>query len=683
MPEVNRRRFLQIAGATTAFSALSSSIQRAAAIPAHQRTGSLEDVEHIVVLMQENRSFDHYFGTLRGVRGFGDPRPVRRDDGKPVWYQSDGTKDVLPFHPDADDLGMQFLEGLPHGWSDGQQAYGGGKYDRWIPAKGTTTMAYLTREDIPFHYALADAFTVCDAYHCSFIGSTDPNRYYLWSGHTGNDGTGGGPVLGNDELGYGWTTYPERLEKAGVSWKVYQDIGDGLDAAGSWGWISDAYRGNYGDNSLLYFNKYREARPGDPWYDKARTGTDAKAGDGYFDRLRADVQAGTLPQISWIAAPEAFSEHSNWPSNYGAWYIARVLDALTSNPEVWSRTALFITYDENDGFFDHVVPPLPPRDASRGRSTVDVTLDLYPGDATRTAGPYGLGPRVPMLVVSPWSKGGYVCSETFDHTSILRFMERRFGVEEPQISPWRRAVCGDLTSAFDFSRKDSRPAGLPDTDAYEPPDRERHPDYRPTPPTEGGLPRQERGLRPSRPLKYAPSVDGRVDAAAGTFRLAFASGAKAGAAFHVTSGNRADGPWMYTTEAGKDIADTWNSAYSNGSYDLTVHGPAGFFRAFRGTNTVAGPEVTARHRGDDIELRFTNAGRSSVRLRIADGYGGRPATVTVRPGVTVRRVFGLAASRRWYDLTVTADGDRAFLRRFAGHVENGRPGVSDPATLTE
>ncbi|MFE0400957.1 phosphocholine-specific phospholipase C [Streptomyces nigra] len=683
MPEVNRRRFLQIAGATTAFSALSSSIQRAAAIPAHQRTGSLEDVEHIVVLMQENRSFDHYFGTLRGVRGFGDPRPVRRDDGKPIWYQSDGTKDLLPFHPDADDLGMQFLEGLPHGWSDGQQAYGGGKYDRWIPAKGTTTMAYLTREDIPFHYALADAFTVCDAYHCSFIGSTDPNRYYLWSGHTGNDGTGGGPVLGNDELGYGWTTYPERLEKAGVSWKIYQDIGDGLDAAGSWGWISDAYRGNYGDNSLLYFNKYREARPGDPWYDKARTGTDAKAGDGYFDRLRADVQAGTLPQISWIAAPEAFSEHSNWPSNYGAWYIARVLDALTSNPEVWSRTALFITYDENDGFFDHVVPPLPPRDASRGRSTVDVTLDLYPGDATRTAGPYGLGPRVPMLVVSPWSKGGYVCSETFDHTSILQFMERRFGVEEPQISPWRRAVCGDLTSAFDFSRKDSRPAGLPDTDAYEPPDRERHPDYRPTPPTEGGLPRQERGLRPSRPLKYAPSVDGRVDAAAGTFRLAFASGAKAGAAFHVTSGNRADGPWMYTTEAGKDIADTWNSAYSNGSYDLTVHGPAGFFRAFRGTNTVAGPEVTARHRGDDIELRFTNAGRSSVRLRIADGYGGRPATVTVRPGVTVRRVFGLAASRRWYDLTVSADGDRAFLRRFAGHVENGRPGVSDPATLTE
>ncbi|MFJ8630003.1 phosphocholine-specific phospholipase C [Streptomyces sp. NPDC093568] len=683
MPEVNRRRFLQLAGATTAFTALSSSIQRAAAIPANHRTGSIEDVEHIVVLMQENRSFDHYFGALRGVRGFGDPRPVAHDNGKSIWHQSNGTKDILPFHPDADDLGMQFLEGLPHGWTDGQQAYNGGKYDKWIPAKGTTTMAYLTREDIPFHYALADAFTVCDAYHCSFIGSTDPNRYYMWTGYTGNDGTGGGPVLGNDELGYGWTTYPERLEQAGISWKIYQDIGDGLDAAGSWGWIEDAYRGNYGDNSLLYFNKYRNAQPGDPWYDKARTGTDVKNGDGYFDRLRVDVKAGKLPKISWIAAPEAFSEHSNWPSNYGAWYIAQVLDALTSNPEVWSKTALFITFDENDGFFDHVVPPLPPKDASKGKSTVDVSLDLYKGDSKRPAGPYGLGPRVPMLVVSPWSKGGYVCSETLDHTSILQFMERRFGVKETNISPWRRTVCGDLTSAFDFSRKDSRPAALPETDEYEPQDRERHPDYKPTPPADVDMPKQERGLRPSRALKYAPYVDGSVDAAAGKFTLSFASGAKAGAAFHVTSGNRTDGPWMYTTEAGKSLADTWNSVYSGGSYDLTVHGPAGFVRYFKGSNKTAGPEVTARPKGDDIELTFTNKGRASVRLKIANGYGGRATTVTVAPGATVRRCVDLLASRRWYDLSVTSDADPAFLRRFAGRVENGRPGVSDPAIITE
>ncbi|MET7442297.1 phosphocholine-specific phospholipase C [Streptomyces sp. NPDC005496] len=682
MPPVNRRRFLQLAGGTAAFTALSDSIAKAASIPAGHRSGTIADVEHIVVLMQENRSFDHYFGSLRGVRGFGDPRVATTSGKKPVWYQSDGTKDVLPFRPDADDLGLQFIQDLPHGWNDGQAAFNRGKYDKWVPNKSSTTMAYLTREDIPFHYALADSFTVCDAYHCSFIGSTDPNRYYMWTGYTGNDGKGGGPVLGNDEVGYDWTTYPERLEKAGVSWKIYQDVGDGLDANGSWGWIQDAYRGNYGDNSLLYFNQYRNARPGDPLYDKARTGTDARKGEGFFDQLKADVKGGKLPQISWIVAPEAFTEHPNWPANYGAWYISQVLDALTSDPEVWSRTALFITYDENDGFFDHVVPPFPPQNADQGKSTVDVGPDLYQGDARRPAGPYGLGQRVPMIVVSPWSKGGYVCSETLDHTSIIRFMERRFGVHEPNISPWRRTVCGDLSSAFDFSRKDARPVALPDTDGYEPPDHERHPDYVPTPPANPVLPKQERGSRPARPLKYAPLVDGSLDAATGRFTLAFASGAKAGAAFLVTSGNRTDGPWSYTTEAGKTVSDTWNSAYSGGSYDLTVHGPNGFLRTFRGPGKAAGPEVTARHAGDDLELAFTNKGSKAVTLRLGDGYGGRARTFHVRAGATVRHTVDLRASRRWYDLSVTSEADPAYLRRFAGHVENGRPGVSDPALVT-
>ncbi|GGW78954.1 phospholipase C, phosphocholine-specific [Streptomyces lucensis JCM 4490] len=682
MPEANRRRFLQLAGATTAFTALSGSIQRAAALPAHRRTGSLDDVEHIVVLMQENRSFDHYFGSLRGVRGFGDPRPVTQN-GRSVWKQSDGTRDVLPFHPEADDLGLAFLQDLPHGWNDGHAAFNGGRYDKWVPAKSATTMAYLNRHDIPFHYALADAFTICDAYHCSFIGSTDPNRYYMWTGHTGNDGKGGGPVLGNEEAGYGWTTYPERLERAGVSWKIYQDVGDGLDANGGWGWIDDAYRGNYGDNSLLYFDQYRDAKPGDPLYDKARTGTDARKGEGFFDRLRADVTSGRLPQVSWIVAPEAFTEHPNWPANYGAWYIAQVLDALTSDPEVWGRTALFLTYDENDGFFDHVVPPFPPASAAQGRSTVDPSLDLFRGDAAHPAGPYGLGQRVPMLVVSPWSKGGYVCSETFDHTSIIRFIERRFGVHEPNVSPWRRTVCGDLTSAFDFSRKDTRPAALPSTAGYRPPDRARHPDYVPTPPATPSLPRQERGSRPTRPLKYAPAVDGSMDTATGKYTLTFASGARAGAAFLVTAGNRTDGPWSYTTEAGKTVSDTWDPACSAGVYDLAVHGPNGFLRVFRGRGGTAGPEVTARHAGDRLELAFTNSGSGTARLKVTNGYGGRPLVVGVRPGATVRHAVGLAESGRWYDLTVTCEADAAFSRRFAGHVENGLPGVSDPAIVTE
>ncbi|MFG2381495.1 phosphocholine-specific phospholipase C [Streptomyces avermitilis] len=682
MPEVNRRRFLQLAGGTAAFTALANSIERAAALPAHHSSGSIEDVEHIVVLMQENRSFDHYFGSLRGVRGFGDPRPAAQANGKPVWNQSDGAKDVLPFHPDADDLGLQFIQDLPHGWSDGHAAFNQGKYDKWVPAKSATTMAYLTRDDIPFHYALADSFTICDAYHCSFIGSTDPNRYYMWTGYTGNDGKGGGPVLGNEEAGYSWTTYPERLEAAGVSWKIYQDVGDGLDANGSWGWIPDAYRGNYGDNSLLYFDQYRNAKPGDPLYDKARTGTDARKGEGFFDQLTADVKGGKLPKISWIVAPEAFTEHPNWPANYGAWYVAQVLDALTSDPKVWAKTALFVTYDENDGFFDHLVPPFPPQSAAQGKSTVDVGPDLFQGDASHAAGPYGLGQRVPMLVVSPWSKGGYVCSETLDHTSIIRFMERRFGVHEPNISPWRRAVCGDLTSAFDFSRKDTKPVALPATDGYRPPDHDRHPDYVPTPPARPALPRQERGSRPARPLRYAPLVDGTADAAAGKFTLTFASGARAGAAFLVTSGNRTDGPWTYTTEAGKTVSDTWNSAYSNGSYDLTVHGPNGFLRVFKGPGKAAGPEVTARHVGNDVQLTFTNKGSGTVHLELTNGYGGKPRSFKVRPGATVRHTVDLRAAERWYDLTVVCDADAGFLRRFAGHVENGLPGVSDPAIVT-
>ena len=681
MPELNRRRFLQLAGGTAAFAAMSSSIEQAAAIPASRRHGSIEDVEHIVVLMQENRSFDHYFGALNGVRGFGDPRPVTLPSGKSVFHQSDGTKDVLPFHPQDDDLGLQFLQGLAHSWPDGHAAINNGKYDKWVPAKTAPTMAYLTREDIPFHYALADKFTICDAYHCSFIGATDPNRYYMWTGYTGNDGTGGGPVLGNDELGYGWTTYPERLEQAGVSWKIYQDIGDGLDANGSWGWINDAYRGNYGDNSLLYFNQYRNASPGNPLYDKARTGTNAKAGDGLFDHLRADVKNGTLPKVSWIAAPEAFTEHSNFPSNYGAWYISQVLDALTSNPEVWSKTAFFITYDENDGFFDHIVPPYPPSSANQGLSTTEVTPDLYAGGKGYAAGPYGLGPRVPMLVVSPWSTGGYSNSEVFDHTSIIRFIERRFGVHEPNISPWRRAICGDLTSAFDFSLEGRQPGELPDTSDYEPPDKDRHPTYFVHPPAVGEMPVQERGARRTRALPYAPSVDG---AASGSkYQLTFASGNKAGAQFLITSANRTDGPWTYTTEAGKTIADAWNTVYSNGVTDLTVHGPNGFLRGFK-SKPDTGLEVTARHNDStgDLDFTLTNSSAKDVAFSLTNSYDGRPKRIKVRKGTSAQYKLNVHHSKQWYDVSVLADTDTAFLRRFAGKVETGEDGVSDPAIHT-
>src|SRR4051812_36657841 len=207
----DRRTFLHLLGAGAFAGVFNASIRRALAIPAHRRTGTIADVEHIVVLMQENRSFDHYFGTLRGVRGFGDPRAVQLPSGKPVWQQPNGSDSVLPFHPGAPNLGLQFLEDLAHDWTTTHAAWNEGKYDQWVPNKGTTAMAHLVRSDIPFHYALADAFTICDAYHCSLLGPTDPNRYYMWTGWVGNDGSGGGPVIDNAEAGYDWSTYPELL----------------------------------------------------------------------------------------------------------------------------------------------------------------------------------------------------------------------------------------------------------------------------------------------------------------------------------------------------------------------------------------------------------------------------------------------------------------------------------------
>ena len=648
MDRINRRGFLALAGGATAMAALSPSIARAAAIPADRRTGTIKDVEHIVVLMQENRSFDHYFGSLRGVRGFGDRTPVTQPGGASVWNQ-DG---VLPFRPDNDDLGLAFLQDLPHGWNDGHDAFDGGRYDRWVPAKSPTTMAYLTREDIPFHYALADAFTICDAYHCSLIGPTDPNRYYMWTGYTGNDGTGGGPVVTNDELGYGWTTYPERLEAAGVSWKIYQDAGDGLDAAGSWGWTSDAYIGNYGDNSLLYFDQYRNAAPGTPLYEKARTGTNIKAGDDMFAPLRRDVLDGNLPQVSWIVAPEAYTEHPNWPANYGAWYIANVLDALTADPAVWARTALLITYDENDGFFDHAVPAYP----TPGNSTVDLRDEFLAAGNGHVAGPYGLGQRVPMLVVSPWSTGGFVCSEVFDHTSILRFIEKRFGVRETNISPWRRAVCGDLTTAFDFRK--SRPATpkLPDTSGYAPADRDRHPDYVPTPPADPKLPRPEPGMRPARPLRYDLSADGRF--AGGKLMVTFASRGEAGAVFHAT---RAGGdPRTFTAAARTHLTGEWPD-----SADVTVHGPDGFLRRFRG----AGVEATIRQG----RLTLANPSARAARVVLVDAYGGDRTVIRLNPGHSQTRHLPL--HHGWYDVSVTSDLDPSYLRRLVGNVS---PGISQP-----
>jgi phospholipase C len=685
----DRRAFLQALCSGAAAAALPASITRALGIAAHSRTGTIDDVGHIVILMQENRSFDHYFGALRGVRGFGDPRAVLLPSGKPVWNQPHGEGHVLPFRPGTDNLGLQFLQDLPHDWTTTHAAWNAGKHDRWVEQKGPTTMAHLTRNDIPFYYALADAFTICDAYHCSQLGCTDPNRQYMWTGWVGNDGRGGGPVIDNAQAGYGWPTYPEALQKSGVSWKIYQDIGNGLHSSGKWGETDDAYVGNYGDNALLYFHQYQNARPGDPLYEKARTGTNISAGGSLFDVLQKDVQADVLPQVSWIIAPEAYTEHPNWPPNYGAWYVSKILDALTSNPEVWSRTAFFLMYDENDGFFDHMIPPTPPHSRAQGVSTVDTVNEFYPGNAQIPGAPYGLGVRVPMLVISPWSKGGWVNSEVFDHTSLIRFIERRFarqypGLRNDHITPWRRAVAGDLTSAFNFSNPNGASAPLPSTAAYVPPDSGRHPDHVPDLPTEQALPEQEPGIRPARAVPYELHAELKADSDAGTMTIQFVNTGKAAAVFHVRSRDPGQGPWTYTVGPHARIADTWTFSDRGAGYDLSVYGPNGFFRAFKGSLSGHGKasldcKVRYDVDGYGVGLEISNAGRESAAMQISDAYTGKVIERTLEPGGVRKEFWRLKDSFGWYDLALAINADSGFLRHFAGHLEAGTDSMSDPA----
>ncbi|HEX3835067.1 MAG TPA: phospholipase C, phosphocholine-specific [Solirubrobacteraceae bacterium] len=684
MQSVNRRRFLQLAGGSIAATMLSDSIARALAIPANRATRSLNDVEHIVVLMQENRAFDHYFGVMRGVRGFGDPHPVTLPSGKPVWYQADAGTVTPPFRPDVANLALTFIEDLDHSWDGTHQMFNGGNWDQWIPAKTTTAMAHMQRADLPFHYALADAFTVCDGYHCSMLGPTDTNRYYMWTGWDGNDGKNGGPVIANDELGYGWQTYPERLQAAGISWKIYQDQGAGLDAAHSWGWGTDPYIGNYGDNSLLYFHNYQNAAPGSPLYENARTGTNVKSSGGFFDILAADVKSNQLPSVSWIVAPEAYTEHPAWPAGYGAWYTAAVLNALTSNPDVWSKTALLITFDENDGFFDHVVGPYPNVGALPGQSTVPLNNELFngtggtPGGSNGVVGPYGLGVRVPLLVVSPWSSGGWVSSETFDHTSLIRFIEARFGVDEPNITPWRRAICGDLTSAFDVeSASDSVPA-LPDVEAYKPPGTASAV-YHPTPPASGSVPAQEPGVRPSRRLGYRFAVD--FDAGPKTLNLAVNNRGRLGVHIQARSLTVAGAPYSYTIGAGDEIAITLANP---GTYDLSLHGPNGFFRHFAGTPaTVLQVKAHVEHDTGRLRLRLIDSGDRPGRRRhqppvlvdVADAYGNDQQVELRHSGeITIHT----GHSGGWYDVALTTPSDAGFGYQLAGRLESRAGLTSDP-----
>ncbi|WP_022975198.1 phosphocholine-specific phospholipase C [Nevskia ramosa] len=693
---LDRRRFLRMTGAAAGAALIPASILKALAIPANNRTGTIRDVEHVVILMQENRSFDHYFGTLPGVRGFADRFTIPQASGKPIWHQQDLSQtDILPFHLDAAIGNAQRVDGTPHNWDDAHHAWNDGRYGYWPVYKRAQSMGYYTEAELPFQFALADAFTVCDAYHAAIHSSTNPNRLMLFTGMNDPSGTGGGPIIDNvnDDLGpsaegFRWTTYPERLEAAGVSWKVYQDMAD-----------------NFTDNSLEGFATFRAANERDPSSPLVTRGLSSTLRNNTLDGLRDDVLAGRLPQVSYIVAPAAYSEHPD-PSCpvQGGWYAQAVLDSLTADPEVWSKTVLLLTFDENDGFFDHLPPPSAHSIAADGRpagaSTVDDRLDRHQGSSLVDRNwPYGPGPRVPMTVISPWSRGGWVCSETYDHTSIIRFLEARFGVEEPNISPRRRAICGDLTRCFNFATpNDSALPSLPRLTRSEADAQRLAQEQLPQIPAprgrKGHLPQQALGLKPSRALPYELAADAAVNARG--LRLDFVNTGTLGAVFHVYDQRHLhELPRRYTVEAGKALDDLWTPLLSDlGAYDLWLLGPNGFHRQYAGRlgllDPAVNPEVELRHdpAGGGLMVKLVNAGHAAVTFVItAQAYRDkRPRRVTVAAGRTKSLRIDLQDSGRWYDYSVRIEGERAvqqaFLRRFAGRVENGEPSFSDPAMGT-
>jgi len=683
MPQ-DRRTFLKFVGTGFSTTALQGSIRKAMALPANNRTRSIKDVEHIVILMQENRSFDHYYGALSGVRGFGDPRTARLPNGNPVWRQPHGDGELLPFRPKQENLGLSFIGDTPHDWNTTHRAWNEGRWDDWIAHKTASTMIHFNRTDIPFHYALADAFTICDAYHCSVMGPTYPNRNYMFTGWTGNDGKGHGPQLETDALVCDWPTYPERLEAAGISWKIYQDIGSGLTAENNWGDDSDHYIGNSANNTLLRFVKYQTALPQEALALKARTGTNIAVSGTLFDDLQRDVIGGTLPQVSWLMCPNAYDEHPNWPANYGAWFISRVIDTLTSNPDVWSRTALFLTYDENDGFFDHVIPPVPPISAVHGQSTIPVDHEIFAGSATHDAGPYGLGPRVPMLVISPWSKGGWVNSEVFDHTSLIQFIERRFSDEHPklieaQITLWRRAVCGDLTSTFDFSSPNSSSLYLPSTASYEPSDHVTHTNSVVKLPIEQIMPRQEVGIRRARALPYDLHVTTWILPSEARLKIKFHNSGNAAAVFHVRDQSRETPPKFYTVEPGKNLEDHWSISKSD-HYDIDIYGPNGFFRQFSGqvTNQTEAARLTSMSKPTSQRL-LLSLDASITNFSVENRYN-HCKTSHILNSAPAQIEIDTTETYGWYDITVRGNG---MIWRLGGHIENGNPSMTDPAIAQE
>jgi len=834
-----RRDFLKVAamfaGSASVSGLVPDSIKRAFAIePAPGST--YMDAEHIVILMQENRSFDHALGALQGVRGFNDPRAIRQANGNSVFVQTDAAgNSYAPWRLDIRDTRITWMGSIPHTRHSQVDAWNEGHHDGWLEAKRShvpeyaplpLTMGHYTREDLPFYYALADAFTVCDQSYCSAMTSTTPNRSVFWTGTVRDEQNVGSKVyMRNDEILIGemtWKTFPERLQEAGIQWKFYQNE---LTNSGGLDQEQEAWLSNFGCNLLEYFAAYNiEAYPGsvlgmqeqlasltqqiakleqqlssekDPQAvarHRSRLESDqhqieklkaslansgearykqltekqrvlhnaafvTNAGDPHYRSLEAlafdadgkpqqmnapkgdilhqfrkDVNEGKLPTVSWLSAPEKFSDHPTSPW-YGAWYVSEVMDILTKNPEVWKKTIFILTYDENDGYFDHApsfVAADPKRPSTGGASTgVDTGLEYtYASDELRLgvpeeearSGPIGMGFRVPTIVASPWSRGGWVNSQLFDHTSTLMFLENfvqnKFDkrVKEENISAWRRSISGDLTSCFrPHDEKEPRLNYL-DRDKFVVSIQKAR--YKEVPSNYAKLtpaqieevntnaahsqliPHQEQGIRPACSLPYELYVDGSLSADRAQFVLRMKAGndvhgrRAVGAPFNVYLRNA-----LGETEAGRGmIAATYAvkpgdtlqqefplSLFADARYSIDVHGPNGFYRSFGGD--AHGPAVQVRAAYEQENSVLT--GNVQVLVRNTDE---RPLTVAVqdnsyKTGVATRTIavaqessiaLNLKPSHGWYDFTVKSKGSDAEAR-FAGRVETGRSSFSDPS----
>ncbi len=829
----NKREFLKkaslLAGGVGMKHALPASIQRAFAINPEPGSTFL-DAEHIVFLMQENRSFDHTFGTLQGVRGFNDPRAITLPDKNPVWLQTNNAGETYaPFRLNIKDTKATWMSSLPHSWSDQVDAANQGKHNGWLDAKHSghkeykempLTMGYYDREDIPFYYALADAFTVCDHNFCSSLTGTTPNRLYFWSGtiRGKHDAATMARVWNGDsdyEKWTDWVTFPERLEEAGISWKVYQnEISVGVGFQGE----EDAWLGNFTDNPLEFFkqynvklspqyianlpkriaaipveikkleeelmtvdansekakrlkqrieeaNKYREAlikdqqkytlekweqlsakekaihekafstNKNDPNFHKL---TSLEYEDGNIKRtvqvpkgdilhqFRDDVKRGNLPAVSWIVAPENYSDHPGaaW---YGTWYTSEVMDILTQNPEVWKKTIFIITYDENDGYFDHLPPYSVPHKEGMGKVSggMDTSLEYVKSNQQSSEkedireSPIGLGFRVPMLVVSPWSRGGYVCSEVFDHTSSIRFMEKFFShksgkkITEPHITQWRRTVCGDLTAAFrtwngeairlpEFMKKEESIESIhmakfkPLPSGYTKLSEAQIKEIRREPHHSGLLPKQEKGIRSATAIPYELYVDGHLNEDQSAFTIQLKAGKTvfgdkaAGSPFSVYAPNGYKNEpfeyWAYTVAAGDSLVDEWSiSDFNHSNYHLCVYAPNGFYREFAGNAKDPAMEIHCEYEKKksgngltgNVVLQLINKTGQPLTVEITDHvYKAQKQTKVVSSTAAI--VINLQKNYGWYDFTVNVKGYAGYHKRFAGHVETGMESKTDP-----